>query len=200
MTRKEYEAQLAAFAARLSDQSARGSKGTFGKLADELYRRAMLEKGVNADCRVGCRGWDEDDALTKRFGRVEIKTGSGAVCYGMNLTSSDRVPANICKDADTIVWIPFPKLISKETLFSAAWVFSRDEFIACLTAIGKKGLDSSLKISSHGTQINIQTISNKLEDRLWDVLEATPTVDKLQPAHKLEMLAEIFAAYLGLAG
>ena len=58
------------------------------------------------------------------------------------------------------------------------WVFTRDEFINTLETIGKNGLQSSLKVSKQGGQINIQTITPKMEDRLWEILENMPTVEE----------------------
>ena len=194
MTRKEYEARLAAYAAALAIQTAKGSTGSFGKFSDELYRRALLEKGVNADCRIGCRDWHQDDVLTKRFGVVEIKTGSGAVAYGEGFTTNDLTADNVVSKADTVVWIPFPKVWDTTTMWRAAWVFTREQFLQALTAMGKNGLRSAIKVSSHGTQINIQTISAKMESRLWDVLENIPTVADLVPTTKLDILTAILTA------
>lgn len=197
MTRKEYEAKLAAYAANLAKQDSKGSTGSFGKLADELYRRALLEKGINADCKVGCRKWDADDALTKRFGRVEIKTGCGAVAYGEGFTTNDLTADNVVSNADTIVWIPFPKVVTASTMWEMAWIFTREQFIATLEHIGRNGLRSSLKVSKGGAQLNIQTISPKMESKLWEMLESLPTVADLIAPSKLLILQLIASFTIG---
>ena len=74
------------------------------------------------------------------------------------------------------------KATAKSTLFFE----SRELFVECLKAMGKDGLKSSLKISKQptrtesekkagikkrGKQINIQTISNKMTEKMYDFIE-----------------------------
>ena len=74
------------------------------------------------------------------------------------------------------------KAVAKSTLFFE----NRELFIECLKAMGKDGLKSSLKISKQpartesekkagikkrGKQINIQTISNKMAEKMYNFIE-----------------------------
>ena len=123
-----------------------------------------------------------------KFGGIEIKSGSGAVAYaetdGMNnyinpFTKEDCVAENVLPKAKLIIWYPWGNMaLNSGTPFKYGWVFTREQFIDTLTAIGKNGLASSLKISKNGGQINIQTITAKLEDRLYDYLENIPSVEE----------------------
>ena len=179
MTREEYKAGLSAYLYNLDKQTQKGSTGTFGKLSDEIIRRAILKKGINANCKIGCRTMKQVDVKSVKLGEIEVKTGSGAVAYGDNFSKDDIIAENILPHAKLIVWIPFTQYINADNWFKMAWIFTRDEFIETLEAIGKNGLQSSVKISKHGAQLNIQTIAYGLEARLWDIIETMPTVAKM---------------------
>lgn len=176
MKKAEYLEKLAIYEAELRRQDAKGSTGSVGKLADEVLRRAILAEGQNADCRVGCRKLGQVDVRRKGYGVIEIKTGSGAVAYGCGLTKEDITEENILPDCDYVCWAPFTAFLTKENMASMTWVFTRAQFIETLEAIGKKGLQSSVKVSKGGAQLNIQTITPRMEDRLWDILEGLTTV------------------------
>lgn len=177
MKREDYLVKLAQYEAVLAMQDAKGSTGSIGKLADEILRRAILVKGENADCAVGCRKMGKADVTRKGYGVIEIKTGSGAVAYG-SFTKDDITEENILPEADYIVWAPFTKFLNKSNMTKMAWVFTRKQFIETLETIGKNGLQSSVKVSKGGAQLNIQTITPRMEDRLWDILEGLKTVDE----------------------
>lgn len=176
MTKLEYMRKLADYEAELRRQDAKGSTGSVGKLADEIIRRVILVKGVHADCKVGCRKLGVSDVTRKGYGVIEIKTGSGAVAYGCGLTKDDITADVILPNCDYVCWAPFTKFLTKENMASMTWVFTREQFIATLEVIGKKGLQSSVKVSKGGAQLNIQTITPRMEDRLWDILEGLKTV------------------------
>lgn len=179
MKKADYLAKLALYEQELARQDGKGSTGSVGKLADEIIRRAILAKGQNADCRVGCRKVEQVDVTRAGYGTFEIKTGSGAVMYGSGLTKEDIREENIVAGVDYVAWAPFTKFLTKENMTTMTWVFTRQEFIDTLTAIGKNGLASSVKVSKGGAQLNIQTITPRMEDRLWDVLDTKPTVAEL---------------------
>lgn len=179
MKRTEYLAKLANYEEVLAAQTAKGSTGSTGKLADEVIRRVILAKGMNADCKVGCRKAGTNDVIRTGFGRIEIKTGSGAVAYGEAFTKEDIIEENILPDCDYVAWAPFSKFLTKENMASMTWLFTRAEFIETLEAIGKNGLQSSVKVSKGGAQLNIQTITIKMEERLWDILETMETIEEI---------------------
>lgn len=179
----------------LRAEAKEGSTGVFGKFSEALRIILNVKPTDVLRCRAANR-WDI------RMGRdviVEVKTGSGAVAYSEDfdrlITPEDRVPENILPGVKLVIWAPFQIAVTVEDILSIntvedlltvfdkllknSWLFTRDEFISTLTAIGKNGLNSSLKISKGGRQINIQTISHGLEARLWDILDTMPTADAL---------------------
>lgn len=177
MKRSEFEAALALYAEELNRQDTLRSTGSTGKYMDVLVRDYILKQGICRLRDVRCRKGGAVDVGRRGVGKFEVKTGSGAVAYGFGLTKADLRPEVVCPDADFVVWAPFPRYLSRDNFTTMFWVFSREDFIACLEAIGKKGLQSSLHITKGGGQVNIQTISAAMEERLWEVLENTDTLE-----------------------
>lgn len=176
MKRSTFEALVAEMENRLAREDEKKSTGSNGKRMDVLTRDRIMPHGITRKADVRCRA----AALTDCYWhgrRVEIKTGSGAVAYdtACRFTKEDCTAENVLHGASIVVWYPFP-LVPTFDPFEQGWVFTRAQFIACLEAIGKNGLQSSLKISKQGGQINIQTLTAKMQTRLWDVLENMPTV------------------------
>lgn len=179
MTREEFNCRLSAYEQELARQDAKASTGSMGKLADVILRDYILKRGINRASDIRCRVVEKVDVTRRDLGRIEIKTGSGAVAYGCGLTSDDILEENILPSVDYVAWAPFTKLLTKDNLPSMTWLFTRGEFIAALEAIGKNGLQSSVKVSKHGAQLNIQTITPRMEDRLWAILANMPTVEEM---------------------
>lgn len=178
MTRKTFELKLGYYKKVLDEQTEKGSTGSAGKLFDVLGRDYIMKNGISRANDVRCRNIRQADAMNRNYGKFELKTGSGAVCYGYGLTADDCTAENVCAGVAYVVWAPFSKFLNAENFAEMSWVFTRDQFIDCLETIGKKGLKSSLKVSKNGGQINIQTITPRMEDRLWDVLENMPTLEE----------------------
>lgn len=185
MKRSDYYKALEAYKMVLAKQDiakegkSRGSTGSTGKLLDVLVRDYILVKGIQSVSDVKCRKLGKVDVLRKSIGKVEIKSGSGAVAYGENLTKDDCIEENVLPGVDLVTWTPFTgDYIDEGNFFYMTWVFTREQFIDTLKAIGKHGLASSLKVSKQGRQINIQTITPRMEDRLWDILENIPTLEE----------------------
>ena len=184
MKQEKLEKLLADYETELARQDARNSTGSIGKYAEVLIRNDIMKNGIKNAEDVRCRSAARADTRMGNSTIVEIKTGSGAVGYGYNLTVDQFVnnPDLIAAGAKLIVWVPFPKALQlTRTSYNrrAAWVFTRQQFIDTLTAIGKNGLRSSLKVSKGGAQVNIQTITPRMEDRLWDILDTLPTMADL---------------------
>lgn len=182
MKKAEYLKMLEDYKKHLAMQDAKGSTGSTGKLYEEIVRRKLHPKHENADLKVGARSNEYVDATVQGI-HYEIKTGSGAVryavdMYGAAFTAEDCTAENVLPGADMVAWAPFPKFMNEQNYAEMFWMFTREQFIACLESIGKKGLKSSLKLSKGGYQINIQTITPRMEDRLWDVLENIPTLEE----------------------
>ena len=180
MKKAEYLEMLENYKQHLDAQDKKGSTGSIGKLYEEIVRRVLVPKHENADLKVGARSNKYVDATVHGI-RYEIKTGSGAVRYAVDMygeafTADDCTAENILPDADMVAWAPFPKFINEQNYKDMFWMFTRDQFVACLETIGKNGLKSSLKLSKGGYQINIQTITPRMEDRLWDILDTMPTL------------------------
>lgn len=178
MKRSDFETALALYMEELARQDAKGSTGSIGKMLDVLVRDFILKQGICRLKDVRCRRGGAIDATRRDFGKFETKTGSGAVCYGFGLTKDDLVAENICAGVDFVVWAPFTTYINRGNFTTMCWVFTREDFIDTLEAIGKNGLKSSTHITKHGGQINIQTISPKMEDKLWDILEDLQTLQE----------------------
>ena len=178
MKRQEYLKALARYEEELARQDAKRSTGSTGKLADVILRDYILVHGIEREAAVRCRRLGKADVTRKACGKVEIKTGSGAVAYGSCLTKEDIVEENILPGVSLVCWAPFTAFLTKDNMVSMTWVFTREEFIETLEAIGKNGLQSAVKVSKGGAQLNIQTITPRMEDRLWDVLENQPTVEE----------------------
>ena len=160
--------------------------GRFAKVLEVETREYILKRGIRSMKDVKARGLNQIDARARGL-KWEIKSGSGALNYAeldgfgnpINPFTKESLTAeNVLPDADMVIWFPFPKeAIASTTPFKCGFVFTRDEFIKTLESIGKNGLRSSIKVSKHGAQINIQTISNAIENRLFDILEEMPTVE-----------------------
>lgn len=178
MKRTEFLTALEQYKNELARQDEKKSTGSRGKLAEVLLRDYILKKGIKTVSDIRARKAEKVDVMRKAYGKIEIKTGSGAVAYGVNFTTEDLTEENVCADADLICWTPFNSFWTEETLYSMTWVFTREQFIDTLETIGKNGLRSSLKVSKQGAQINIQTITPRMEDRLWDILDNMPTVEQ----------------------
>lgn len=181
MKKAEYLEMLNEYKKHLAMQDAKGSTGSTGKLYEEIVRRRLHPKHENADLKVGARSNKFNDATIDGV-RYEIKTGSGAVRYAVDMygeafTKDDFTAENVLPDKDMIAWAPFPRFLTEQNYAGMFWMFTREQFILCLEAIGKNGLKSSLKLSKGGYQINIQTITPKMEDRLWDILDTMPTLE-----------------------
>lgn len=177
MKKTEYLAQLENYRLELERQDRKHSTGSIGKLADVVLRNYILVKGIGSANDVHCRRLGKADVFRKAYGVIEIKTGSGAVAYG-DFTAEDIIEENILPNVDMVCWAPFAKFLTEDNMAGMTWVFTRRQFLDCLEAIGKNGLKSSVKISKGGAQLNIQTITPRMEDRLWDILEGLPTVEE----------------------
>jgi len=184
MKRSEYLEKLSNYEKELARQDSKHSTGSMGKLMDVVVRDYILVRGITRANDVRCRKLGSNDVSRKGIGAIEIKTGSGAVAYGEGFTAEDCTAENILPDAVLVCWAPFTQFLNKSNFMNMTWVFTRSEFIETLTKIGKNGLASSLKVSKQdketklGRQINIQTITPRMEDRLWEVLENMPTLEE----------------------
>lgn len=154
--------------------------GRFGKVLEVETRDFILARGIRSIQDVKARKLGKVDVRARGV-KVEIKSGSGSVCYAdldgfgnpiKPFTKEDLREENVLSDSGLIVWYPFPKIaVNSPRKFEMGFVFEREQFIDMLKTIGKNGLKSSLKVSKHGAQINIQTISPAVEQRMWDYLE-----------------------------
>lgn len=154
--------------------------GRFGKVLEVETRDFILARGIRSIQDVKARKLGKVDVKARGV-KVEIKSGSGSVCYAeldgfgnpiKPFTKEDLRAENVLSDSGLVVWYPFPKIaVNSPRKFEMGFVFEREQFVDMLTAIGKKGLQSSLKVSKHGAQINIQTISPAIEQRMWEYLE-----------------------------
>lgn len=178
MKRIEYLEKLANYEQELARQDSLKSTGSIGKLMDVIVRDYILVRGITRANDVKCRKLGSNDVSRKGIGAIEIKTGSGAVAYGEGFTADDCTADNVLPGVTLVCWAPFARFLNKENFPSMMWVFTREQFIETLEVIGKKGLKSSLKVSKGGAQLNIQTITPRMEDRLWEVLENMPTLEE----------------------
>lgn len=169
----------------------KGSTGVVGKFSEGL--RIILNAKPTDIMR--CRAANRADIRIGRNLLIEVKTGSGAVAYAEDtlmgfFTKEDLTAENVLKGCKEVIWMPFPVMPAEdivnlpdpeavqammELVLKNAWIFSREEFINLLTVMGKNGLKSSLHLTKNGRQVNIQTISAKMESKFWDAIEGKPT-------------------------
>lgn len=186
MTHEEYTKALNQYRKELNRQDDKRSTGSVGKISEVMFRNDIMTAGISAKSDVRARGCRRCDARKGNTIRIEIKTGCGSVAYandGEIFTTEDLTEEVILPKCAYVVWAPFVNQIfdvnhlTFEALSKNAWVFTREEFINTLSAIGKNGLKSSLHITKNGHQINIQTITPKMEERLWNILDNTQTYE-----------------------
>lgn len=184
MTHEEYKKTLDQYRQELVNQDSKRSTGSIGKISEVMFRNDIMSAGITRKNDVRARGCKRCDARKGNTIRIEIKTGCGSVAYandGEIFTTEDLTEEVILPKCTYVIWAPFVNQIfdvshlTFKALSENAWVFTREEFINTLNAIGKNGLKSSLHITKKGHQINIQTITPKMEDRLWAILENTQT-------------------------
>lgn len=173
MTKTEKIAAIAAFVTALQAQDAKGSTASHAKRADFTVRDFLMVKGVGSTDDVRCRPQGKHDwdlVIVKDGKRIciagETKVGSGAVRYGKTAEELDFDPDAIYPGVDYVAYCAEPARLKahperKGDLFR---VFTRDQFIEVLTATGRKGLQSSLRIhqTKSGTwQLEIQPWQTK---------------------------------------
>lgn len=187
MKREEYEVALQEYRKELTNQDSKRSTGSVGKISEVMLRNDIMVNGISSKDDIRARGSKRNDARKGNSIVIEIKTGCGSVAYtndGDIFTTEDMVEEKVLPKCHYVVWAPFinqitdVKHLTLAILQRNAWVFTREEFISTLIRIGKNGLKSSLHITKNGRQINIQTITPKMEDRLWDILETIPTYNE----------------------
>lgn len=186
MKKSEYIARREQYAIELARQDGKNSTGSIGKMCEVVLRNFINVNGISSANDVKSRNVGKADIKRKDIGEIEVKTGSGAVNYGQ-FTMNDLIADNVLPTCNYIAWSPFTtwaKGLNADSMERLApkmtFMFSREQFIDCLETIGKNGLRSSLKLSKGGNQINVQTITPKMESRLWDYLEnyKIPTVEQ----------------------
>lgn len=187
MKREEYEVALREYRKELTNQDSKRSTGSVGKISEVMLRNDIMVNGISSKDDIRARGSKRNDVRKGNSIVIEIKTGCGSVAYtndGDIFTTEDMVEEKVLPKCHYVVWAPFinqitdVKHLTLAILQRNAWVFTREEFISTLIRIGKNGLKSSLHITKNGRQINIQTITPKMEDRLWDILETIPTYNE----------------------
>ena len=169
MTKAEKIAAIAAFVTALQAQDAKGSTASHAKQADFTVRDYLMKKGVGKTDDVRCRAQSKHDwELTVRKTRIvgETKVGCGALRYGSTAEEVAIDPDAIYPDVHFIAYcVDGVKLRAHpERMANLFRVFTREQFIEMLTATGRKGLQSSLRIhqTKSGTwQLEIQPWQTK---------------------------------------
>ena len=169
----------------------KASKGVVGKFMEGL--RIILNEAPTDALR--CRAANRPDIRIGRNLHIEVKSGSGALAYAEDtecgyFTKEDLTDKYVIRGSKEIIWMPFPVTTPREIvnlpdaeavqallelILKNSWCFTREEFIQLLEGMGKNGLASSLHVTKHGGQINIQTISPKMEGKFWNMVEGRPT-------------------------
>ena len=203
MKKSEKQVAEANFSAELARQDVtnhrkgirKGSTASHAKNADYSVRDYLMAKGVGSTDDVRCRPGDEHDweLYIRRTHHIigETKVGTGALRYGKTAAELDFNPDNIYPDCHYIAYCVDSQALKAhpERLPSLFLVFTREQFIECLTACGRKGLESSLRIhkSTSGTwQLEIvawrtpQTAARlgKYED--WVTANGIPTLEEFR--------------------
>lgn len=190
--RKACEEYVAVRIPMLRNEAEKKSTAIIGKFSEAL-RIVLNVRPVQV---LRCRAANRADIRIGRNCAIEVKTGSGAVGYSENLgrefVPSDRTAKNIFPNGHFIMWLAFPnecitvqeilsinsvdKLLEAfEKLLENMRVLTRDEFIEVLEKSGKKGLDSALKLSKNGYQLNVQTLGGQFGRKVADQLQNFPS-------------------------
>ena len=190
--RKACEEYVAIRIPMLRKEAEKGSTAIVGKFTEAL-RIVLNVRPVDI---LRCRAANRADIRIGRNCAIEVKTGSGAVGYSENIgrefIPSDRTAKNVLPNSRYIMWLAFPnecitvqeilsinsieKLIEAfEKLLENMRVLTREEFIEVLEQSGKKGLESALKISKNGYQLNVQTLGGQFGRKVADQLQKFPS-------------------------
>ena len=180
---------------RIDAESAKGSTGAFGKLA-EANIRAYLNTGKRggaymrkADFRA--RTMKSDDCTVKLNGKackVEIKTGCGDLSYNVE----GVVETELLPKADFVVWIPLTKGVNDDNFPRFSYVFTRAEFIDLLYAMGSvKKVKGEYIVPEHCDKLNVRYVPARRHTQiatfdtctgklavLYDTLDSTPTLEQ----------------------
>lgn len=170
-----------------------GSTASHAKGADYKVRDYLMAKGVGSTDDVRCRpGSKHDwDLCIRRLRHLvgETKVGTGALRYAKTAEELSYDPALIYPDVDYIAYCVDSKALKKhpERMAQLFLVFTRDEFLTCLTDCGRKGLESSLRIhqSTSGTW--------QLEIVAWSTSQTSARLGKYEDwvrAHGIPTLEE----------
>ena len=155
MTKAEKIKAVREFHARLQEESAKGSTGVKGKLADFHARDFLMAHGVEDASDIRCRAAGKHDWAIRINGRYyygETKTAAG----GWKVTCPGIRAEDIYPDATWIVYTAEADNLTAENTPDMMFVLTREQFIELLTVTGRKGLESSLKYNAKRGTVEIQ--------------------------------------------
>lgn len=169
MKNAEKLALILAYEAELARQTAEGSTASHAKKADLSVRDFLMAHGIGSTDDIRCRPGSRYDweLYVRRVHIVgETKVGSGAVRYANTCAELSYNPDDIYPNVDYIAYCAESDKLKAhpEKMSTLFRVFTREQFIEVLTATGRKGLESSLRIhqTKSGTwQLEIQPWKTK---------------------------------------
>lgn len=167
---KNRDEVLKLYNVELMRQDARLSTGSVGKLFEVLIRDRLMKRGINDVYDVRARGSRQMDCIVYIDGKrvnMEVKNAAGAVAYapsGCVYEKDDIDDSIVLPSADFVVFAVDaaesirinPDGVPYLCNLNAVYVFKRDQFVGMLEATGKHGIRSSLHITKHGKQVDIQ--------------------------------------------
>ncbi len=179
----EYHEVIAGYARK-------GSTATVHFEVDGWVRDYLTKKGITRADDIGCRRQEQDDFAIRVNGKLnhgETKIGEGAVCYAPRQENLSITEDMVLSGKDLIAYATCADGITKDTFMKLMYMFTREQFIACLSACGKNGLNSTLRIkqAKRGQwQLEIQHWNPRPEERFFDWIEKNniPTLEEFKKA------------------
>lgn len=134
VSRTKFELAHEGVLAKLDAAKKKGSTGTAGAYFEIIVRHLWKKCGiVPEDFRVHSK--DQRDALNRKNGGLEIKSGSGIIGY----TRTETISADFCRLDRYVAYCAKPdELRDVDDVLDNTLIFTRDEFIEFVGTCGLK--------------------------------------------------------------
>lgn len=132
--RIKFELAHDAYLVKLETAQAKGSTGIYGDYLEAIIRHLWKKAGLTpSDFRV--HHSDERDALNRKNGGLEVKTGNGIIGY----TRTETISADFCKLDRYVAYCAKPQLLETlDDVLDYVLIFTREEFIDFVATCGLK--------------------------------------------------------------
>lgn len=122
------------FLEKLMLAKSKGSTGSDADYFEAIVRHIWKKAGLTPDdFRVHTRA--EHDAISRKNGGLEVKTGNGIIGY----TRTETISADFCRLDKYVAYCAKPaELTSLDDILDNTLIFTRDEFIEFVGTVGLK--------------------------------------------------------------